>query len=139
MCTLRHRIVLITHRHEASEMYYQCGEVLGSVQCCFKILESGAVSRRDYLNSRNRLISGKNVSFSFSEDYDFVPSLLAQTRVSSSNTSAPRSGENRESSNWCAFVTFTRTHFTRKSVLNANGTGAERVSPPPSPQSGTPA
>jgi hypothetical protein len=41
------------------------------------------------------------VSFSFSEPYDFVPSLLAPVSVALSNSSASRSEENLERSIWC--------------------------------------
>ena len=50
----------------------------------------------------NRLISRKTVSFSFSEPYDFVPSLLASLPVSASDTSPSRSDENSERQVWCA-------------------------------------
>ncbi len=50
----------------------------------------------------NRLISRKTVTFSLSEPYDFVPSLLASVRVGSSTTLLSRSEEKSQSSNWCA-------------------------------------
>jgi len=50
----------------------------------------------------NHLISRKNVTFSFSEDYDFVPSLLASVRVASSTPPASPCGVNWWSSKWCA-------------------------------------
>ena len=45
----------------------------------------------------NRLISRKNVFISFSEDYDFVQSLLTSVRVSTSNTSPTGGGNTQQS------------------------------------------
>jgi site-specific DNA recombinase len=62
----------------------------------------------------NHLISRKNVTFSFSEDYDFVPSLLASVRVASSNQSSPQGDKNWWSTKWCIAVNHIRTHFSKK-------------------------
>jgi hypothetical protein len=64
----------------------------------------------------NRLISRKTVSFSFSEDYDFLPSLLASRRVATSNPSLSLCDENMQSSIWCVIVDHLRTHFSQKYV-----------------------
>jgi hypothetical protein len=53
----------------------------------------------------NRLLSRKTVSFSFSEPYDLIPSLLASMPISTSSvsTNSPSLGdENSESIIWCA-------------------------------------
>ena len=50
----------------------------------------------------NRLISRKTVSFSFSEPYDFVPSLLASVRLTTSASSPSRSDQFSRSQQWCA-------------------------------------
>jgi hypothetical protein len=52
----------------------------------------------------NRFLSRKTVTFSFSEPYDFIPSLLASMPISTSSisTTSPSLGdENSESINWC--------------------------------------
>jgi hypothetical protein len=49
----------------------------------------------------NRLISRKTVSFSVSEDYESVPSLLASVRASLPATVSVGHAENHESSEWC--------------------------------------
>ena len=49
----------------------------------------------------NRQISRKTVSFSFSEPYDFVPSLLASLHLSTSNNSTSRSDAKSQSLVWC--------------------------------------
>ncbi len=49
----------------------------------------------------NRLISRKTVTFSFSEPYDFIPSLLASRPVSSATTTPSLCDENLESPIWC--------------------------------------
>jgi hypothetical protein len=48
-----------------------------------------------------RLIARKTVSFSLSENYDFLPSLLGFRRIETSNPSLALSEENIESSIWC--------------------------------------
>ena len=50
----------------------------------------------------NRLISRKTVTFSFSEPYDFVPSLLASRHVSTPNTLPSLGDEKSRSIVWCA-------------------------------------
>ena len=53
----------------------------------------------------NPLLANKTVNFSFSENYDFIPSLLASARVASRNLSSKRCGDfpqNSQSSKWCA-------------------------------------
>ena len=50
----------------------------------------------------NHQISHKTVSFSFSTDYDFVPSLLASVRVGGSQVSSDLAPEMPRSSKWCA-------------------------------------
>jgi hypothetical protein len=73
------------------------------------------------LMNLHRLLSRKTVTFSFSEPYDFVPSLLASMPISTSSTStaSPSLGdENLESSIWCVIVDHLQTYFSNKSVLN---------------------
>jgi hypothetical protein len=50
----------------------------------------------------NRLLSRKTVSFSFSEPYDFVPSLLASRQVSTLNTPSSLCDVNQQNTKWCA-------------------------------------
>ena len=50
----------------------------------------------------NRLLSRKTVTFSFSEDYDFIPSLLASCRLPTPNTSLSLSDQNWWNTRWCA-------------------------------------
>jgi hypothetical protein len=50
----------------------------------------------------NRLLSGKTVSFSFSEPYDFIPSLLVSPQVSTLNTSSSLCDANLQNTKWCA-------------------------------------
>jgi hypothetical protein len=100
---------------------------------------NGARCSRRVCEKAEPLISGKKVSFSFSEPYQFMACLRASERVSSSNSNTPRSGEKSQSSIECGLVDFLQTYFSPKSVLDAAGSHAERVSPHPSPQSGTPA
>jgi site-specific DNA recombinase len=49
----------------------------------------------------NRLIARKTVSFSLSENYDFLPSLLGFRRIETSNLSLAFSEENLQSPIWC--------------------------------------
>lgn len=49
----------------------------------------------------NRLISRKTVSFSFSEEYDLIPSLLASRQVVPTSILPLLRGENLESTIWC--------------------------------------
>jgi hypothetical protein len=73
----------------------------------------------------NRLLSRKTVSFSFSEPYDLIPSLLASMPISTSSisTNSPSLGdENSESIIWCALVNCLRTYFTKKSDFNEEET-----------------
>jgi hypothetical protein len=66
----------------------------------------------------NRLLSRKTVTFSFSEPYDFIPSLLASRHVGSANTSLSLGDENLQSPIWCLIVDHLRTHCSKKSVSN---------------------
>jgi hypothetical protein len=50
----------------------------------------------------NRLLSRKTVTFSFSQPYDFIPSVLASRSVATANTSPSLGDENPESTIWCA-------------------------------------
>ncbi len=53
----------------------------------------------------NPIISNKTVTFSFSQDYDFIPSLLASARVTSHGDAPKRCGDfdqNSQSAKWCA-------------------------------------
>ena len=65
----------------------------------------------------NRLLSRKTVTFSFSEPYDFIPSLLASRHVSTSNTIPSLCDENLESTIWCLIVDHLRTVYSNKNVL----------------------
>jgi hypothetical protein len=66
----------------------------------------------------NRLIARKTVSFSFAEKYDFLPSLLGNLRIETSNPSLALSEENLGSPIWCSLVSALRTKCSKKSVLN---------------------
>jgi hypothetical protein len=74
-------------------------ETLGKTDATKRLPEISGIVRKI---GTNHLLSGKNVSFSISEDYDFVPSLLASVRVASSNQSSPSSDKNWWSTKWCA-------------------------------------
>ena len=50
----------------------------------------------------NRLLSRKTVTFSFSEPYAFIPSLLASRHASTANTSPSLGDENLQSLVWCS-------------------------------------
>ena len=50
----------------------------------------------------NRLISRKTVTISFSEQYDFIPSLLAFPHVSTPDQPSSRSDKNWWRTTWCA-------------------------------------
>ncbi|MDB6053501.1 MAG: hypothetical protein JWN25_1024 [Verrucomicrobiales bacterium] len=50
----------------------------------------------------NPQISGKKVSFSFSKDYDFIPSLLGSVRVSQIEPSSSQGDQNLQLVEWCA-------------------------------------
>ena len=69
----------------------------------------------------NRLIARKTVSFSLSENYDFLPSLLGFRRLETSKPSLAFSEEKLESSIWCSLVSALRTKFSNKSVLDDPG------------------
>ena len=63
-----------------------------------------------------RLLSHKTVTFSFSEPYEFIPSLLASRLVSASITAPSLGDETGGSIKWCRLVYHLRTYFTKKSV-----------------------
>jgi hypothetical protein len=50
----------------------------------------------------NPLLANKTVTFSFGENYDFLPSLLASARSASPVPAAKRCGDFAQSSRWCA-------------------------------------
>jgi hypothetical protein len=50
----------------------------------------------------NRLLSRKTVTFSFSESYDFIPSLLASRGIAASGVAPSLCDEKHESLVWCA-------------------------------------
>ena len=50
----------------------------------------------------NPLISRKTVTFSFSREYDFVPSLLAKTRLAISENQSATADKNWWSTKWCS-------------------------------------
>ena len=50
----------------------------------------------------NPVISRKTVTFSFSEDYDFMPSLFASVRIPASNTYSENSSPTGGGIKWCA-------------------------------------
>ena len=90
-------------------------ETLGKAETATNFPEISGIVQ---LIGTNRLISRKTVSFSFSEDYDFVPSLLASVRSAPASVPSPMGSLNLQSSKWCLLVTHIRTHFSKKSVLN---------------------
>jgi hypothetical protein len=64
------------------------------------------------------LLANKTVTFSFGEDYDFLPSLLASVRSADREDTAKRRGDlpqNFQSSKWCPVVYHLRNHFSKKS------------------------
>jgi hypothetical protein len=91
--------VLCDCSREASEIF-ECRDGVMRI-CCL-------------LEKAERLISRKNVTFAFSEDYDFIPSLLASVRVAASNQPSPSSDKNWWSTKWCLVVSHIRTHFSNK-------------------------
>jgi site-specific DNA recombinase len=50
----------------------------------------------------NHQISGKKVTFTLAEPYDFIPSLLASARIATLNSSASRSEEIPQRQIWCS-------------------------------------
>ena len=77
--------------------------------------------RRKRVNDLSRLIARKTVSFSLSENYDFLPSLLGFRRIETSKPSLALSEENLGSPVWCSLVSALRTKFSNKSVLDEPG------------------
>src|SRR5258706_16201981 len=56
------------------------------------------------VNEANPILANKTVTFSFGEDYDFLPSLLASARVAANIVAPKRHGDfpqNSKSSEWC--------------------------------------
>lgn len=49
----------------------------------------------------NHVISRKTVTFSFSREYAFVPSLLEKIRLAGRNPSSPSGDQNHKSLEWC--------------------------------------
>jgi len=86
-------------------------ETLGKTDIANNLPEISGIVRKI---GTNHLLSRKNVSFSVSEDYDFIPSLLASVRVTTPNTLSSHCDQNHESSNWCLIVNHIQTHFTNK-------------------------
>jgi len=86
----------------------------------------------------DRLLSRKTVTFSFSEPYDFIPSLLASRSVATATTSPSLCDEKPESTIWCLIVDHLRTYFSRKSVLNEGQNPPVEGIPAPVPAAGTP-
>jgi hypothetical protein len=70
----------------------------------------------------NRLLSRKTVTFSFSEPYAFIPSLLVSRPVTMPTTSPPLGDETGGSPVWCMLVTHLRTYFSNKSVFDEGKT-----------------
>jgi hypothetical protein len=63
-------------------------------------------SQRDFANNAkkiglNPLLANKTVNFSFGENYDSIPSLLASARSAPSNPALKRCGDFAQSSKWC--------------------------------------
>lgn len=53
----------------------------------------------------NPILANKTVNFSFGEDYDFLPSLLASARIAANCCAPKRHGDlpqNSQRSEWCA-------------------------------------
>jgi hypothetical protein len=86
----------------------------------------------------DRLLSRKTVTFSFSEPYDFIPSILASLEASTSLTPTSLCDAKSESIKWCRLVYHLRTHFTKKSVLNEGQNPTVEGIPAPVPAAGTP-
>jgi site-specific DNA recombinase len=77
-------------------------ELAGKIQTDKSLQE---ISQVVHKVGTNRLLSRKTVSFTFSEPYDFVPSLLASLPISAIPTSTSSSSlgdEKSESIKWCA-------------------------------------
>jgi hypothetical protein len=86
----------------------------------------------------DRLLSRKTVTFSFSQPYDFIPSILASRSVATANSSPSLCDEKPESTVWCLIVDHLQTYFSKKSVLyEAQKPSVEGI-PAPVPTAGTP-
>jgi site-specific DNA recombinase len=83
-------------------------EVIDTLELAWKIQTGKSpqeISQVVHKVGTNRLLSRKTVSFTFSEPYDFVPSLLASRPISTTFTSQNSSSlgdEKSESIKWCA-------------------------------------
>jgi site-specific DNA recombinase len=77
-------------------------ETLGNMPVAASPLEIANILRKI---GTNPLLANKTVTFSFSENYDFIPSLLASARSAQLVNSSKRHGDlpqNSQSSEWCA-------------------------------------
>jgi len=93
------------HRTGASPWIEPTREVINTLETLGKTDFSKTlpeISKQVQKIGTNRLISRKTVSFSLSEPYDFLPSLLASVGLTASTSSPSRSDENSQSPKWCA-------------------------------------
>jgi hypothetical protein len=77
-------------------------ETLGQMAAPHSPQETANILRKIGTNPR---LSKKTAIFSYSEDYDFLPSLLAFARVADEKVAPMRRGDspqNSQSSKWCA-------------------------------------
>ena len=77
-------------------------ETLGTMPAPHSPQETANILRKI---GTNLLLSKKTATFSFSEDYDFLPSLLASARIADQEVAAMRRGDfpqHSQSSKWCA-------------------------------------
>lgn len=92
------------HRTRSSSWNEPVKEVINTMELAGKLQTDKSpqeISQVVHKVGTNRLLSRKTVSFSFSEPYDFIPSLLASRQVSTLNTSSSPGDENPQSSKWC--------------------------------------
>jgi hypothetical protein len=68
----------------------------------------------------NRLLSRKTVTFSFSEPYDFIPSILASLEASTSLTPTSLCDAKSESIKWCTRQDLNLQHLDPKSSALSN-------------------
>jgi site-specific DNA recombinase len=93
------------HRTRSSFWNEPAKEVINAMELAGKAQTGKSpqeISQVVHIVGTNRLLSGKTVSFSFAEPYDFIPSLLASRHVTIPNTLPSLCDVNLERQFWCA-------------------------------------
>jgi len=92
------------HRTRSSSWNEPAKEVINTMELAGKVQTDKSpqeISQVVHTVGTNRLLSRKTVTFSFSEPYDFIPSLLASVEASTLTTSSSLCDEKSESPMWC--------------------------------------